>query len=110
MKISKHRVWKIDEDFKWSEWYDANLQEDDLCDPTLDPQMALDILVEYLLKRDKKFSYLTSMPESVEQVNTVAVDTILQKYSRNFRHEVKEIQRKVNPTFWDKIVIFFRGE
>lgn len=109
MRISKHRVWKVDNEFKWSEWYDVNMCEDDLCDPPLDAQMALDILVEYLLTRDKGYTYLTALPESTQQVNSMAVDLILQKYSKDFKKEIRNIERELCPTLWDKIVIFFRG-
>ena len=100
MHIRHSKRWKVDSNFKWSEWLKANKDLNDMCDPPLSPQMALDILYEYLLPEYSRRSgsgYLTAMPESVLQVNTIVVDKILRRYSKEYQQEIKlcrKVQRK----------------
>lgn len=50
-------------------------------------QVALQVLVEYLLGED----WCVALPASQEQINTAIVDNILQKYSREYRKDLKKL-------------------
>ena len=52
--------------------------EDGLCDPPTDPRMAIHILIDHLLGED----WYVAMPEGDDQVITVAVAEILNKYPK----------------------------
>ena len=61
------------------DWYKGDVF---LGDPPIDAQFALDL------------SYLTSMPESVEQTNCIMLELILWKYSRKYRKWVKQNEKR----------------
>lgn len=64
-------------------WYaDKNFE---LCDPPIDAQFALDLIFKTLVDDKADYSYLTAMPESTEQTNSIMLDLILRKYSRKYR-------------------------
>lgn len=64
-------------------WYaDKNFE---LCDPPIDAQFALDLIFKTLVDDKTDYSYLTTMPESTEQTNSIMLDLILRKYSRKYR-------------------------
>ena len=73
------------------DWFRENKEPDNLCDPPLDPQLALQFLCDYLLGED----WYVVMPESQKQVNSTIVDEILFKYSKQYRKEVKEYSKKL---------------
>ena len=73
------------------DWFVENKEPDNLCDPSLDPQLALQFLCDYLLGED----WYVVMPESQKQVNSAIVDEILFKYSKQYRKEVKEYSKKL---------------
>jgi hypothetical protein len=73
------------------DWFIENKEPGNLCDPPLDPQLALLFLCDYLL--GEKWSVV--MPESQKQVNSAIVDEILFKYSKRYRKEVKEYGKKL---------------
>lgn len=72
-------------------WYKDNKFE--LCDPPIDAQFALDLIFKTLVDDKEKYPYLTSMPESVDQTNSIMLDLILRKYSRKYRKYLKEKRR-----------------
>lgn len=72
--------WYADKDFK-------------LCDPPIDAQFALDLIFKTLVDDKVDYSYLTTMPESTEQTNSIMLDLILRKYSRKYRR-FKRQQKK----------------
>lgn len=73
---------------KVDEWYKDKKFE--LCDPPIDVQFALDLIFKTLVDDKEKYPYLTTMPESVEQTNSIMLDLILRKYSRKFGgHDTK---------------------
>ncbi len=76
---------------KVDEWYKDNKFE--LCDPPIDAQFALDLIFKTLVDDKEKYPYLTSMPESVDQTNSIMLDLILRKYSRKYRKYLKEKRR-----------------
>ena len=52
------------------------------------PLLALEVLVEYLLGED----WYVVDPLSSGQCNTVIVDTILKKYSKQYRKDIKKLR------------------
>lgn len=65
----------------------------ELCDPPIDAQFALDLIFKTLVDDKVDYSYLTTMPESTEQTNSIMLDLILRKYSRKYRR-FKRQQKK----------------
>lgn len=72
------------------DWLKENDDPNNLCDPPLEPQLAVQFLCDYLLGED----WYVVMPESTKQVNSVIVYEILQKYSKDFRKELKQYARE----------------
>lgn len=75
-------------DKKVNEWYEG--KEFELTDPPIDAQYALDLIFKTLIDDKEHYSYLTTMPESTEQINSIMLDLILKKYSRKYRKYCKE--------------------
>ncbi len=67
---------------KVSEWYETPKF---LGDPPIDAQFALDLIFKTLIDDKEHLDYLTTMPESTEQINSLKLDMILRKYSRAYR-------------------------
>lgn len=93
-------IWNDDVSFKGfqkkiNEWYAG--KDFELCDPPIDAQYALNLIFKTLVDDKENYSYLTSMPESTEQVNSIMLDLILKKYSRKYRKfmkgKIKKIER-----------------
>ena len=93
-------IWNDDVSFKGfqkkiNEWYAG--KDFELCDPPIDAQYALNLIFKTLVDDKENYSYLTSMPESTEQVNSIMLDLILRKYSRKYRKfmkgKIKKIER-----------------
>lgn len=70
------------------DWYANNNFE--LCDPPINAQFALDLIFKTLIDDKKHYPYLTAIPESTEQTNTIMLYLILKKYSRKYRRFLKE--------------------
>ena len=70
------------------DWY-AN-KNFELCDPPINAQFALDLIFITLIDDKKHYPYLTAIPESTEQTNTIMLYLILKKYSRSYRRFLKE--------------------
>lgn len=98
---------KVDSSFKWSEWVKTHVDDYGLCDPALDAQTAINILYEYLLpeysERDG-CGYITSMPESQDQINSIIVNELLLRYSKSYKKERQELEkmesRRTRTNFW----------
>lgn len=67
------------EEFYRKRMKETNWPKDNLCDPPTDPRMAIHILMDHFLGED----WCVAMPENDDQVITVAVSEILNKYPRN---------------------------
>lgn len=76
---------------KIDNWYAD--KDFELCDPPIDEQFALDLIFKTLVDDKVDYSYLTTMPESTEQTNSIMLDLILRKYSRKYRR-FKRQQKK----------------
>ena len=82
-------------------WYRG--KEFELCDPPVDSQFALNLIFKALIYDKYHYSYLTTIPESTEQVNSIKLDLILREYSPAYRKHLRR-KRKKNPTIFDKIM------
>ena len=60
-----------------------------MCNPPMDAQTAMNFLADYLGIPDN------GMPESVQQTNTHLVFEILNRYSKEFRKEMKNQQKQI---------------
>ena len=81
-------IWDADISFEGFQkriesWYEGKAIE--LCDPPINAQFALDLIFKTLIDDKEKYPYLTTMPESTEQTNSIMLDLILTKYSREYR-------------------------
>lgn len=90
-------VWDKDISFeglykKVDEWYAGKNFE--LADPPIDAQYALDLIFKTLVDDKEHYAYLTTMPESTEQTNSIMLDLILKKYSRKYRKYLKERRQR----------------
>ena len=73
------------------DWYKGNVF---LGDPPIDAQFALDLIFKTLVDDKENYSYLTSMPESTEQVNSIMLELILRRCSRKYRKWVKQNKKR----------------
>lgn len=72
---------------KTSEWCNAH---DFIGDAPIDAQFALDLIFKTLIDDKKHFEYLTTIPESAEQINSIKLDLILWEYSGAYRKWIKK--------------------
>ena len=90
-------IWSDDISFngfqkRIDEWYKD--KEFELCDPPIDAQFALDLIFKTLVDDKENYDYLTTMPESTKQTNSIMLDLILRKYSRKYRKYVKKRRKE----------------
>lgn len=81
-------IWPDDVSFEGyskrvSEWF--NDPNHFIGDPPIDAQYALDLIFKTLIDDREHYPYLTTMPETAEQVNSIMLEAILRKYSRKYR-------------------------
>lgn len=86
-------IWPDDISFegflkKVDEWYEA--PDHFIGDPPISAQYALDLIFKTLVDDKEHLPYLAAMPESTEQVNSIMLDMILQKYSRRYRRYLRK--------------------
>lgn len=67
------------------------IMERDICPIPTEPQEALQILCDLFLGE----SWCVGFPLGVNQVNTLIVDEILYKHSRQYRREVKKYKKEM---------------
>lgn len=75
---------------KIDEWYAGKKLE--ICDPPINAQFALDLIFKTLIDDKENYPYLTTVPESTDQTNSIMLDLILTKYSRAYRKFKKKNQ------------------
>lgn len=66
------------EEFYRKRMNETNWPKKDLCDPPTDPRMAIHVLIDHFLGED----WCVAMSEGDDQVITVAVAEILNKYPK----------------------------
>ena len=86
-------IWPEDISFegfsqKISEWYED--ENHFIGDPPISAQYALDLIFKTLIDDKENYEFLTTIPESTEQVNSIMLEMILQKYSRKYRKYLKK--------------------
>ena len=82
---------KIDDWYGDKDWYAD--KDFEMCDPPIDAQFALDLIFKTLVDDKENYPYLTTIPESTEQTNSIMLELILRKYSRKYR-KFKRRKRK----------------
>lgn len=90
-------IWSDDISFdgfqkRIDEWYKD--KDFELCDPPVSAQFALDLIFKTLVDDKEHYSYLTTMPESTEQTNSIMLGLILRKYSRKYRKFVRRKRKE----------------
>lgn len=81
-------IWKDEISFEGfqkqiDDWYKD--KDFELSNPPIKAQFALDLIFKTLVDDKDRYPYLTTMPENVEQTNSIMLDLILTKYSRKYR-------------------------
>lgn len=74
------------------EWYKD--KEFELYDPPIGAQFALDLIFKTLVDDKENYNYLTTIPESTDQTNSIMLDLILRKYSRKYRKYMKKRRKE----------------
>ena len=92
-------IWPNDISFegffkKIDEWYED--PDHFLGDPPISAQYALDLIFKTLVDDKEHLPYLTAMPESTEQVNSIMLDMILKKYSRKYNRYLRKKEKIVH--------------
>lgn len=64
-------------------WYEEH--PENITDAPIEAQFALDLIFKTLIDDKENYEYLTTIPESTEQINGLMLDLILSKYSRKYR-------------------------
>lgn len=77
---------------KVSEWF----EQPDLFlgDPPISAQYALDLIFKTLVDDKEHYPYLTTIPESTEQTNSIMLELILQKYSKKYRKYLRKKRKE----------------
>ncbi len=77
---------------KINDWYDG--KDFEISDPPIEAQYALYLIFKTLIDDKEKYPYLTTVPESTEQTNSIMLDLILKKYSRKYRKYLRKVKKK----------------
>ena len=91
-------IWPEDISFegysqKKAEWFkDHNIF---IGDPPISSQYALDLIFKTLVADKEHYEFLTTMPESTEQVNSIMLEMILQKYSKKYRKYLRKKKKLI---------------
>ena len=90
-------IWPDDVSFegysqKVSEWF----EQPDLFlgDPPISAQYALDLIFKTLIDDKEHYPYLTTIPESTEQTNSIMLELILKKYSKKYRKYLRKKRKE----------------
>ena len=80
------------EKMNFAEWlYEQEKNNDNILAPSLNSQLALLFLINYLLDDNWCIDYSASEG----QINAHAVDDILTKYSKRYKKEIKKIRKDI---------------
>ena len=72
---------------KIDKWYEG--KDFELYNPPIGAQFALDLIFKTLVDDKDNYPYLTTLNESIEQTNSIMLDLILKKYSKEYRKYLK---------------------
>lgn len=70
-------------------WLESHWEEDSIIQPGMSAEQALNFLKDYLLGDD----WYTDSIGNGDQINTVIVEAILDKYSKRYKAEKRDIKR-----------------
>ena len=92
-------IWDEDISFKGygkkkAEWF--NNHDYFLGDPPVSAQYALDLIFKTLVDDKENYPYLTTIPETTDQTNSIMLEIILIKYSRKYRKYLKKLRKEHN--------------
>ena len=76
---------------KIENWYKD--KDFELSNPPIDAQFALDLIFKTLVDDKENYPYLTTINESKEQTNSIMLDLILKKYSKEYRRYLNKCKR-----------------
>lgn len=90
-------IWSKDTSFegygkKKDEWF--NDPSYFLGDPPISAQYALDLIFKTLVDDKENYPYLTTIPESAEQTNSIMLEIILKNYSKKYRKYLKKLRKE----------------
>lgn len=90
-------IWPDDVSFegysqKVSEWFEQ--PDHFIGHPPISAQYALDLIFKTLIDDKEHYPYLTTIPESTEQANSIMLELILQKYSRKYRKYLRKKRKE----------------
>ena len=90
-------IWPDDVSFegyfqKKTEWF--NDPNHFLGDPPISAQYALDLIYKTLVDDKENYPYLTTLPETTEQTNSIMTEVILKKYSKKYRRYLKKLRKE----------------
>lgn len=90
-------IWPKDVSFEGyskrkDEWF--NDLDHFLGDPPISAQYALDLLFKTLVDDKEKYPYLTTMPETTEQTNSIMLELLLRRCSRKYRKYLKKLRKE----------------
>ena len=77
---------------KIDEWYAG--KDFEISDPPISAQFALDLIFKTLVDDKEHYPYLTTLPETNEQTNSIMLDLILRNYSRKYRKFLKQQKKE----------------
>ena len=91
-------IWDEDISFKGydkkkAEWF--NNPDHFLGDPPVSAQYALDLIFKTLVDDKENYPYLTTIPETTDQTNSIMLEIILRKYSRKYRKYLKKLRKEL---------------
>lgn len=78
------------------EWF--NNPDHFIGDPPIDAQYALDLIFKTLIDDKEHYPYLTTIPESSSQTNSIMLELILEKFSRKYRRYCKKLKKERRKT------------
>ena len=85
-------MWKDNFQKKIDEWYAG--KDFEISDPPIDAQFALDLIFKALVDDKEHYPYLTTLPETNQQTNSIMLDLILRKYSRKYRKFFEAVKER----------------
>ena len=101
-------IWDEDISFKGyckkkAEWF--NNPDHFLGDPPVSAQYALDLIFKTLVDDKENYPYLTTIPETTDQTNSIMLEIILRKYSRKYRKYLKKLRKELADEYTPEYIL-----